>query len=122
MCEQKGSMVDENKLRFDFSWPKALTPEQVSEVEKMVNDIIDRELAVHAYVAPLEQAGRIHSLRMVFGERYPDPVRMLSVGQEVPPMLEDPENPAWSSVSVEFCGGTHLNNTREAESFAILEE
>ncbi|CAM9883503.1 unnamed protein product [Discosporangium mesarthrocarpum] len=122
MCDQKGSYVDDEKLRFDFSWSGSLTPEQVEEVERIVNETIEKELSVHAYVAPLEQAGRIQSLRMVFGERYPDPVRVLSVGQEVPPMLQDPENPAWSSLSVEFCGGTHLSNTKEAKSFRLLEE
>ena len=58
----------------------------------------------------------------MFGERYPDPVRVLSVGQEVVPMLEDPENPAWDQYSIEFCGGTHLANTKEAERFALLDE
>lgn len=41
---------------------------------------------------------------------------------QVPTMLEDPENPSWSDVSVEFCGGTHLSNTREAQAFVLLEE
>ncbi|CAM9448574.1 unnamed protein product [Ascophyllum nodosum] len=122
MCDQKGSFVDDEKLRFDFSWSGALSPEQVAEVEDVVNDHISRSLPVHAHVAPLQQAQRVQSLRSVFGERYPDPVRVLSVGQDVSTMLEDPENPAWYDVSVEFCGGTHLSNTSQAESFALLEE
>ncbi|CAN0286412.1 unnamed protein product [Pylaiella littoralis] len=128
MCDQKGSFVDDEKLRFDFSWSGALSAEQVAEVEDVVNDKINKSLRVFAYVAPLEQASiqldgtRIQSLRSVFGERYPDPVRVLSVGQDVPTMLEDPENPAWSDTSVEFCGGTHLSNTQEAETFVILQE
>eukprot|EP00752_Nemacystus_decipiens_P009413 g8416.t1 len=122
MCDQKGSFVDDEKLRFDFSWSGALTAEQVAEVEDVVNEKINSSLPVYAFVAPVEQAKRIQSLRSVFGERYPDPVRVLSVGQDVPTMLEDPENPAWSDISVEFCGGTHLSNTQEAEAFVILEE
>ncbi|CAM9105783.1 unnamed protein product [Ectocarpus sp. 13 AM-2016] len=122
MCDQKGSFLDDEKLRFDFSWSGALTAEQVADVEDLVNDKINKNLPVYAFVAPLEQAKRIQSLRGVFGERYPDPVRVLSIGQDVPAMLEDPENSAWSDVSVEFCGGTHLSNTQEAETFVILEE
>jgi alanyl-tRNA synthetase len=122
LCEQKGSSVDPDKLRFDFSWNGPLSPEQLEEIERIVVEAIKTELPVYSYVAPLEQATRIHALRQVFGERYPDPVRVLSVGQEVEPMLEDPENPSWNGYSIEFCGGTHLTNTREAESFALLEE
>ncbi len=122
MCEQKGSLVDPNKLRFDFSWPSALTYQQLHDVEGMVQSIISQELPVYAYSAPLEQASNIKALRQVFGEAYPNPVRVISVGQEVQAMLEDPENPEWSSVSVEFCGGTHLHNTSEAVTFTILEE
>lgn len=122
LCDQKGSAVDDEKLRFDFAWNKALTKEELAEVETIVRERISRELPVHSYIAPLEKALHINSLRQVFGERYPDPVRVLSVGHEVPPMLEDPTNPAWQDTSVEFCGGTHLSNTREAERFALIEE
>jgi alanyl-tRNA synthetase len=122
LCDQKGSAVDEDKLRFDFAWGKPLTPAEVAEVEGIVRERIAQELPVHAYIAPLEKALSIKSLRQVFGERYPDPVRVLSVGQEVQPMLEDPSSSAWDDVSVEFCGGTHLSNTREAGKFVLLEE
>ncbi len=122
LCDQKGSAVDQDKLRFDFAWNKALTKEELKEVESIVRERITQELPVHSYIAPLDKALNIKALRQVFGERYPDPVRVLSVGQEVPPMLEDPANPAWDDLSVEFCGGTHLTNTKEAERFALLEE
>ncbi len=122
MCEQKGSLVDANKLRFDFSWSSALTYEQLHDVEAMVESIISQELPVYSFLAPLEQASKIKALRRVFGEAYPDPVRVISVGQEVSSMLQDPENSEWSNVSVEFCGGTHLSNTSEAVAFVILEE
>jgi alanyl-tRNA synthetase len=122
MCDQKGSMVDADKLRFDFSWSGGLKAEELEEVESIVRAQIAAKLPVHAYVAPLAQATQISSLRQVFGEAYPDPVRVLSVGQDVPSMLEDPTNAAWGKVSVEFCGGTHLTNTSQAVTFAILEE
>ncbi|GAB5031596.1 alanine-trna ligase [Nannochloropsis oceanica] len=122
LCDQKGSAVDEEKLRFDFAWNKALSTAELAEVETIVRERIKEELPVHSYIAPLEKALNIKALRQVFGERYPDPVRVLSVGQEVPPMLEDPANPAWEDKSVEFCGGTHLSNTRDAERFALIEE
>jgi len=122
LCDQKGSAVDDEKLRFDFAWNKALSTAELAEVETIVRDRIKEELPVHSYIAPLEKALNIKALRQVFGERYPDPVRVLSVGQEVPPMLEDPANPAWEDLSVEFCGGTHLSNTKDAERFALIEE
>ncbi|KAK1368958.1 hypothetical protein POM88_035050 [Heracleum sosnowskyi] len=58
----------------------------------------------------------------VFGEVYPDPVRIVAIGRKVEDLLANPENKEWSSISVELCGGTHISNTREAESFALLSE
>jgi len=121
-CDQKGSHVDDQRLRFDFAWSGPLTPEQLERVETIVNEKIAASLPVYAYVAPFDKACRIASLRRVFGERYPDPVRVISIGQEVPPMLEDPDNPDWNGLSIEFCGGTHLTNTSQASYFQLLEE
>lgn len=122
LCEQKGSLVDAERLRFDFSWTSAMSPEQIAQVESIVNQQIKSELPVHAEVVPLSSAVEIKSLRKVFGERYPDPVRVLSVGQAVEKLLADPTNNDWSNYSVEFCGGTHLTNTNQAEEFVITEE
>lgn len=120
--DQKGSLVDAQRLRFDFSWSEALSAAQVARIENLVNQQIQSKLPVYAEVVPLADASKIQSLRQVFGERYPDPVRVISVGQPVGSLVSDPDNTAWSNYSVEFCGGTHLNNTSEAESFAIIEE
>lgn len=120
--DQRGSLVDELRLRFDFTTNKALKPEQLAEVESICDLIIKQELEVYTQDSPQAHAKRIQGLRAVFGETYPDMVRVVSIGQEIKPMLDDPENSAWSNYSVEFCGGTHLKNTREAKKFVLFEE
>ncbi|CAB9509032.1 Alanine--tRNA ligase [Seminavis robusta] len=121
--DQKGSLVDESKLRFDFSWNGQLSPEQLAKVEALCVDRIEKEVPVDAYVAPLDDAQKISSLRAVFGEKYPDPVRVVAVSNSpVPEMLANPQDSQWKEYSVEFCGGTHLKNTKEAEAFVLLSE
>jgi len=99
-----------------------MSPEQVAAVEAAVNARIDAALTVHSAVVPLAAARTIAALRAVFGETYPDPVRLVSVGAPVADLLAEPAAPAWESVSVELCGGTHLKNTSHAGRFAIVEE
>ena len=121
--DQKGSLVDEEKLRFDFSWSGPLTTEQLAAVEKVVVDQINDAIPVDNYVAPLGDAQQISSLRAVFGEVYPDPVRVVAVSPTpITSILENPQDPQWNSYSVEFCGGTHLKNTSEAQGFVLLSE
>ncbi|KAI0564836.1 Alanine--tRNA ligase [Gracilaria domingensis] len=120
--DQKGSLVDAAKLRFDFSNKSALTIAQLSEVEQIVQEVVKENKTVYTKVTPLADAKAIHSLRAVFGETYPDPVRVVSVGRPVEDLVADPQNQAWAAISIEFCGGTHLSNTKEAESFVIIEE
>lgn len=121
--DQKGSLVDESKLRFDFSWGSGLTTDQLAAVEKIVSGIINDAIPVDAYVAPLDDAKKISSLRAVFGEVYPDPVRVVAVSPSpISEILQDPENAKWGNYSVEFCGGTHLSNTKDAQAFVLLQE
>ncbi|KAG7346035.1 alanyl-tRNA synthetase [Nitzschia inconspicua] len=121
--DQKGSLVDEVKSRFDFSWNAGLTPEQLAEVEAICQERIDKEVPVDAYVAPLKDAEKISSLRAVFGEKYPDPVRVVAVTPvKIPEILSNPQDAMWNEYSVEFCGGTHLTNTKEAEAIVLLNE
>ena len=121
--DQKGSLVDESKLRFDFSWGSGLTTDQLAAVEKIVGGIINDAIPVDAYVAPLDDAKRISSLRAVFGEVYPDPVRVVAVSPSpISEILQDPESSKWGNYSVEFCGGTHLSNTKDAQAFVLLQE
>jgi alanyl-tRNA synthetase len=121
--DQKGSLVDENKLRFDFSWSGPLTSEQLEAVEKLCQNQIKSKIPVDTYVAPLDGAQKISSLRAVFGEVYPDPVRVVAVSPiPITFMLGNPQDSQWNAYSVEFCGGTHLKNTSEAEGFVLLSE
>lgn len=121
--DQKGSLVDENKLRFDFSWGGSLTTEQLADVENVVSKVIHDAIPVDAYIAPLDKAKEISSLRAVFGEVYPDPVRVIAVAPTpVTKILENPQDSMWNNYSVEFCGGTHLSNTKDAQAFVMLQE
>jgi alanyl-tRNA synthetase len=99
-----------------------MTDEQVSEVENLVNKSIEGVLCVDAKEVPLKQAQEIYGVRAVFGEQYPDPVRVVSVGASVDELLHNPSNEDWYSCSVEFCGGTHLGNSQDAKRFMLLHE
>jgi alanyl-tRNA synthetase len=120
--QQKGSLVDPEKLRFDFSHGKAMTDDELAKVETLVNQNIEKELPVYAEEAPQEKALKISGLRAVFGEKYPPMVRVVSIGVPVADLLEDPANPRWRQYSIEFCGGTHLKSSAEADRFVITAE
>ena len=120
--EQKGSLVDAEKLRFDFVQPKALTDAQIAEVEALVNKSIAADLPVYSQVVPLEEGRKIKSLRAVFGEKYPPQVRVVSVGAPVTELLAQPDDARWMNYSIEFCGGTHVASTKAIENFALVAE
>ncbi|KAG9457092.1 hypothetical protein H6P81_001600 [Aristolochia fimbriata] len=120
--DQKGSYVGPEKLRFDFSHGKPVDPNDLRRIEAIVNQQIKDELDVFASEANLSEAKRITGLRAVFGEVYPDPVRIVSIGRKVQELLADPSNKEWLSISAELCGGTHITNTREAKAFALMSE
>ncbi|XP_047965383.1 alanine--tRNA ligase-like [Salvia hispanica] len=120
--DQKGSIVLPEKLRYDFSHGKPVKPEELRRIESIVNEQIKAELDVFAKEAKLADAKRVNGLRAVFGEVYPDPVRIVSVGRKVEDLLANPESEEWLSISAELCGGTHISNTREAKAFALLQE
>ncbi|KAK9272302.1 hypothetical protein L1049_002673 [Liquidambar formosana] len=120
--DQKGSIVLPEKLRFDFSHGKPIHPDHLRKIESIVNDQIKAELDVVTKEATLADAKRINGLRAVFGEVYPDPVRVVAIGRKVDELLADPDNEEWLSYSAELCGGTHISNTREAKAFALLSE
>jgi alanyl-tRNA synthetase len=120
--QQKGSLVDPDKLRFDFSHGKAMSDEEIARVESLVIERVQQNLIVYAENAPQELALKINGLRAVFGEKYPPMVRVVSVGVPVPELLKDPGNPKWRGYSVEFCGGTHLRSSAEVEAFVVTSE
>ncbi|VAH92362.1 unnamed protein product [Triticum turgidum subsp. durum] len=120
--DQKGSIVLPEKLRFDFSHGKPVQPEDLRKIEYIVNQQIKDELEVSAQEIKLADAKRINGLRAVFGEIYPDPVRVVSIGRKVEDLLANPESKEWLSISTELCGGTHISNTRDAAAFALISE
>ncbi len=120
--EQKGSLVEAGRLRFDFSYNKPVGPDELGLVEQVVIEHIEADLPVHADLAPHFVAEGIAGLRAVFGEAYPDPVRVVSIGVLVQNLLDTPDNSKWTDYSIEFCGGTHLASTGEARTFALISE
>ena len=102
---QKGSQVSSEKLRFDFSHQKSLESDEIIEIEKVINNLIDKNSLVEIDVLSYEKAIKSGALAL-FGEKYDDEVRVLSMGD--------------NSFSKEFCGGTHVKNLGEIETFKII--
>ncbi|WP_298023846.1 alanine--tRNA ligase [uncultured Dysosmobacter sp.] len=102
---QAGSLVEPDRLRFDFTHFEAITPEQLSEIDSLVNDAILEGYPVVTEVLPIEEAKKKGAVAM-FGEKYGEVVRVVEMGD----------------FSMEFCGGTHLDNTAKAGSFRIRSE
>jgi alanyl-tRNA synthetase len=120
--DQRGSLVDADRLRFDFTHNQPVTTDELAKVEAIVRERIDADLPVHAEPAPLAAARSICGLRAVFDEAYPDPVRVVSIGAPVADLLADPDSERWPTLSIEFCGGTHLASTGKAKAFALTSE
>ncbi|KAF2270724.1 alanyl-tRNA synthetase-like protein [Lojkania enalia] len=120
--DQKGSLVAPEKLRFDFSHKTAVTDAQLAKIEEISTFYIRQNSEVYAKDVPLATAREIWGVRAVFGETYPDPVRVVSVGVPVEDLVKDVKNPQWGKVSIEFCGGTHVKQTGEIKELVILEE
>ena len=103
--EQAGSSVNEDRLRFDFTHFSAMTPEELKKVEDIVNEKIAAALPVVVKNMPIEEAKKTGA-QALFGEKYGDIVRVVNMGD----------------FSIEFCGGTHVQNTSEITAFKILSE
>lgn len=113
--DQKGSLVDADKTRFDFTHDKPLTRDEVRTVEERVNRLLSRNLPVTAVTMPLADAKKLPGVRAVFGEKYPDPVRVVMIGTTSPEKVTQDD-------SVEFCGGTHLRQTGPIGLFRIVSQ
>ncbi|KAI9455349.1 tRNA synthetases class II (A)-domain-containing protein [Lactarius psammicola] len=120
--DQKGSLVAPTKLRFDFSHKAQITIPDLERIERMSIDWIKRNVKVFSKDLTLPLAQKIPGLRAVFGEVYPDPVRVVSLEYDVDEIAKDVENPKWRSTSIEFCGGTHVARTGDIKGFVITEE
>ena len=101
---QKGSLVNDAYLRFDFSHPKAMTPDEMQAVEKLANDMVRRNGAVSTRLMTPDEAIEAGALAL-FGEKYGDEVRVLAMGELVDEQME-----GRGHYSVELCGGTHVRH------------
>ncbi|KAH0552854.1 Alanine--tRNA ligase [Trichoglossum hirsutum] len=120
--DQKGSLVAQEKLRFDFSHKSGISDAELQKIEDISTSYIRQNCRVYSKDVPLAVAREIEGVRAVFGETYPDPVRVVSVGVEVDDLLKDAKNKEWKKVSVEFCGGTHVQKTGDIKDLIIIEE
>ena len=120
--DQKGSLVAQEKLRFDFSHKSGVSDAELEKIEDISTQYIRQNCAVYAKDVPLATAREIQGVRAVFGETYPDPVRVVSVGVEVEEILKNVKDEQWNKVSIEFCGGTHVAKTGDIKDMVILEE
>ncbi|WP_295142880.1 alanine--tRNA ligase [uncultured Campylobacter sp.] len=102
---QAGSSVEANRLRFDFSHPKAVTAEELTKIENFVNSAIAESIAAKTEIMDVEDAKNSGAIAL-FGEKYADKVRVLSFGD----------------VSKELCGGTHVANLSQIGAFFITKE
>ena len=103
--KQAGSAVRPDKLRFDFSHPQPLTPEEREQVERIVNEKVFEAIPVRTFVTPIEEARKLGAM-MLFGEKYGNEVRVVEI----------------DGFSRELCGGTHVRSTAEIGPFVILAE
>lgn len=103
--QQAGQLVNAMEVRFDFTHFNALTPEEISEVEFLVNQFIMQAEKVESIEMPIEEAKKMGAM-MLFGEKYGDIVRVVKAGD----------------FSTEFCGGTHVKNSGEIGLFKIISE
>jgi len=121
-ADQRGSLVAPERLRFDFTAGGALKTAQIEQVENICNEVIEKGGIVDCQDAVLSQAKAIEGLRAVFGETYPDPVRVVSIGVPVDELLANPSSPVGMKHSIEFCGGTHLRDIGHARRLIITSE
>lgn len=107
--KQAGSQVEENRMRFDFTFSRAMTSDEIFKVEDIVNEWIAQGLEVTTREMDIEQA-KLTGAVALFGEKYEDVVRVVSMGS------------GDTCISKEFCAGTHARNTRDLRMFKIVSE
>ena len=107
---QKGSLVSPEKLRFDFSHNKPIEKKEIEKIESYVNDMVNTAADVKTRIMTPKEAVEKGALAM-FGEKYGDEVRVLSMGKE-----------NGDYFSTELCGGTHVKNTKDIGKFKIINQ
>ena len=107
--KQAGSQVEENRMRFDFTFSRAMEPDEIFKAEEIVNEWIAAALPVTTEEMDIEHA-KLTGATALFGEKYEDIVRVVSMGNQT------------HCVSKEFCAGTHARNTRDLRLFKIVSE
>lgn len=120
--EQQGSVVYPKRLRFDYSYSSSVSKDQLRRIDELACEIISKEYNVYYLNIPLELAKSINGIRAMFGEKYPNPVRVVSIGVPVEKLVENPNNQEWRQYPIELCGGTHLSNVKEAQLFTIVQD
>ena len=101
-----------------------MTDDEIVQIEDNVNGVIKAAWPVYTEVLTLAQARSISGLRAVFGETYPDPVRVVAMGpvESFETILSTPADPKWNDFSIELCGGTHVRSTTEIGSLVVMVE
>ena len=107
--KQAGSQVEENRMRFDFTFSRAMTPDEVKKTEKIINNWIKSDIKLHTDVLSIEEA-KLTGATALFGEKYGDVVRVVCIG--------DGEE----CISKEFCAGTHAGSTADLRLLKIVSE
>ncbi len=102
---QAGSLVEANRLRFDFTHPRALTKEELTKIEEMVNNVVAKAIEAEVIETTINEAKKMGAMAL-FGEKYGDIVRVVKFGD----------------FSIELCGGTHVKNSAEVGNFYIVKE
>lgn len=103
--KQGGSLVDEEKLRFDFTYPNALSDDEIRKIENEINEKIRQQLKVRKEIMPYKESEKLGAIGL-FEDKYKDMVRVVSI----------------DDYSIELCGGCHVNNSSEVLMFKILQE
>jgi alanyl-tRNA synthetase len=111
--EQRGSNINEDRLRFDFTHPEKMTADQIQKIEDIVNEQINKKMPVSYQEMTLQQAKEYGALG-VFEHKYGDLVKVYTMG--------DPSTGSGQVFSKEICGGPHVDNTSELGNFKIIKE
>ena len=130
--KQAGSQVEENRMRFDFSFSRAMTPAEVQKTEEIINKWIGEKLPVHTDVMDIEEA-KLTGATALFGEKYEDVVRVVSIGngcskfackscKDNGSCAAQNEEKEDETISREFCAGTHASNTSDLRLIKIVSE